>query len=67
MLRSVVVDDFRRRWVVIAVCVLLTGCSFLGEQVAISSAHSCIQRQCKAEQGKARQQCMTSCQRQYGP
>jgi hypothetical protein len=52
---------------VLVLCVLVTGCSLLGKQVAISTVDSCIQRQCEAEQGKARQQCMTSCQRQYGP
>jgi len=51
----------------IAACAALAGCSFLGEQLAISSADGCIQRQCGAEQGKARQECTTLCQRQYGP
>jgi hypothetical protein len=46
---------------------LMMGCSFLGKQVAIGSVDSCIQRHCDREQGKARQQCMTSCQRQYAP
>ena len=49
------------------VCLLLTSCGFLGQQVAISSANGCIEKECSGEHGKARQQCMTSCQRAYGP
>jgi hypothetical protein len=41
-----------------------SGCSFLGKQVAVSTVNSCIENICESEQGKARQQCMTSCQRE---
>ena len=50
-----------------AAAAAVAGCSFLGKQVAISAADSCIEKQCQAEQGKARQECLTECQRQYGP
>lgn len=50
----------------VAGCLLLSGCSFLGKQVAVSAVNSCTEKQCGSEQGKAREQCMTSCQQQYG-
>ena len=51
----------------VGLCLLLAGCGFLGKQVAITTANGCIERECSGEHGKARQQCMTRCQREYGP
>jgi hypothetical protein len=55
------------RGALIAASVTVVGCSFFRSQVAISSADGCIEKQCRDEQGKARQECMTRCQREYGP
>jgi hypothetical protein len=59
---------WRSRWALLAMCATaLISCSFVHEQIAISTAHECIKKQCEAEQGKARQECMALCQRKYGP
>lgn len=49
------------------VCPLLWGCGFLWKQVEITTESECIEHECHGEHGKARQQCMTACQREYGP
>jgi hypothetical protein len=70
MWRSVVVEPRRLRWARAACWLLVgcaTGCSFMGKQMAVYSVSDCIERQCRGEQGKTHQQCMTSCQRQYAP
>jgi hypothetical protein len=51
----------------VTACVALVGCSFLSKQVPISAANACIEKQCNAEQGKAREECVALCQRRYGP
>jgi hypothetical protein len=58
---------FALRVACIAACGAVASCSLLREQVAINSVNACIEKQCHAEVGKARQQCMTSCQREYDP
>jgi hypothetical protein len=63
---QVLVDALVGTWVVTA-CVVLTGCSLLSKQVPISAANACIEKQCNAEQGKSRQECVAFCQRTYGP
>jgi hypothetical protein len=60
-------SKWSRRALCIGCATVAMSCSFLHEQVAISSAHECIEKQCQAEQGKARQECATLCQRKYGP
>jgi hypothetical protein len=57
----------RGRALQLAACLLLTSCSFLANQVDITTANGCIERECNDEHGTARQQCMTRCQREYGP
>ena len=52
---------------VVVASVALMGCSFLSKQVPISAANECIEKQCRAEQGKAQQECVALCQRRYGP
>jgi hypothetical protein len=44
----------------------LLGCSFVHEQVAVTSTNDCMNRECSHEQGAARQQCQTECSRRYG-
>jgi hypothetical protein len=53
--------------VLLAACLAVSACSFLGEQVAVTTANSCIKYECEAEQGKARQACVALCQKHYGP
>jgi hypothetical protein len=55
------------RGALLAVCAALASCSFFRDQVAVSATNACIEKQCRTEEGKARQECMTQCQRQYGP
>jgi hypothetical protein len=43
----------------------LHGCSFVHEQVAVTSTNDCMNRECSNEQGAARQQCQTECSRRY--
>jgi hypothetical protein len=57
----------RARGALIAVCAALASCSFFRNQVAVSAADACIEKQCRAEEGRARQECVTQCQRHYGP
>jgi hypothetical protein len=47
-------------------CLLASACGPVGRQLAISAIDECIEKHCRAEQGKARQQCTTACQRHYG-
>ena len=55
------------RAVLVAMGVLLSGCGFLWKQVEITTVNGCIEKECGGEHGKALQECMTSCQREYGP
>lgn len=43
----------------------LHACSFVHEQVAVTSTNDCMNRECSHEQGAARQQCQTECSRRY--
>lgn len=45
---------------------LLQGCSFMHDQVAYTSVRGCMDRECAAEQGAARQQCENECSQRYG-
>lgn len=51
----------------LALCLAVAGCGFIGKQLAINSSDRCIEDHCKGEQGKARQRCTTACMRRYGP
>ena len=44
----------------------LPGCSFLREQVAVSTASDCVNRNCAGQQGAAREQCSVECSNRYG-
>ena len=44
----------------------LQACSFLHEQVALSTASDCIDRNCAHQEGAAREQCSTECANRYG-
>jgi len=44
----------------------LSGCSFLREQVGVSTAADCVDRNCAHQEGAARQQCSTECANRYG-
>jgi hypothetical protein len=55
------------RVVAVATCLLLSSCGFLWKQVAVTTVNDCIETECADEHGQAFQQCMTACQREYGP
>jgi hypothetical protein len=44
----------------------LPGCSFMRDQVASSTANTCMNDECRDEQGIARQQCEKECSARYG-
>lgn len=46
--------------------VVASACGPVGRQLAISAIDGCIEKHCRAQEGKARQQCTTACQRHYG-
>jgi hypothetical protein len=46
--------------------VALSGCSFFREQVAVSTAADCVDRNCAHQEGAAREQCSVECASRYG-
>jgi hypothetical protein len=46
--------------------VALSGCSFLRQQVAVSTVSDCVERNCAHQEGAARQQCSAECANSYG-
>jgi hypothetical protein len=54
------------RWIVIIViAVMLTACSFMSEQVGISSASQCIHHECRDPDAKDYSRCEASCRARY--
>lgn len=43
----------------------LQACSYVRDQVAITSASQCVDRECRDEVGAARPQCEAECHRRY--
>jgi hypothetical protein len=57
-------DDVR--WVLIlAVFDLLTACSFVNEQVGISSASGCIRKECRDPDASDYTRCEAACRQRY--
>jgi hypothetical protein len=44
----------------------LQGCAYFRDQIAITTASQCVNRECSDEQGAARSQCEGECYRRYG-
>ncbi len=53
------------RWVVIIVISALTACSFVSEQVGISSASACIRKECRDPDATDYTRCEASCRQRY--
>jgi hypothetical protein len=50
----------------VTVVAWLQGCSYFRDQVAITTASQCVNRECGDEVGAARPQCEGECYRRYG-
>jgi hypothetical protein len=54
------------RWVtILATIVTLTACSFMSEQVGISSASGCIRKECRDPDAADYTRCEAACRQRY--
>jgi hypothetical protein len=53
------------RLVVLAIAAALSACAFASEQVGISSAHSCIQHECRDPDAAEYTRCEAACKARY--
>ncbi|HEX8795853.1 MAG TPA: hypothetical protein VF765_33115 [Polyangiaceae bacterium] len=58
-------DASRVEVVVLLVAALVSSCSFMSEQVGISSASTCIQKQCQDPDAQDRIRCEAACRARY--
>lgn len=53
------------RWVIIVTVVMLAACSFVNEQVGISSASACIRKECRDPDATDYTRCEAACRQRY--
>jgi hypothetical protein len=58
---------FAPRAALFACGLILSGCSFMKTQMALTALDTCLDKQCQGEPGAAREACSRSCRSQYGP